>query len=49
MLPATSVSKISSERKPVPRLTPLSIFFPKYIADMHNVFVYVAPLQLGAK
>ena len=50
MLPATSVTKIISE-------IDLQIFFffffffffQKCIVDMHNVFVYVAPLQLGAK
>ena len=41
MLPATSVSKIVLEKE--------IHFFSKYIADMHNVFVYIAPLQLGAK
>ena len=40
MLPATSVSKFIAERNPV-------LF--SNIGDMHNVFVCVAPLQLGGK
>ena len=48
MLPAALVSKNNSERKPFHRLTPLSIYFLN-IADVHTVFVFVAPLQPGAK